>query len=393
MGTWPAFGIESLRWSSPDLEYGPRTARSRERGPYESAVPARIADATVTLDSTTMALVAEASAEIARLDGESLGMATSFASLLLRTEAASSSQIENLTSSPRAIALAELGRRGRANADEIVANVSAMTEALQLADRLDSDAILAMHRVLMREHMPQVAGRWREQPVWIGGSARSPHGADYVAPRAELVPAAMQDLAGFMARDDVPALAQAAITHAQFENIHPFPDGNGRTGRALLHAQLRHARLVRQTIVPVSAGLLADTGRYFEALARYRAGDVASIVVRVCEAVFPALENSRRLIDDVREARARWDDVIRARRGAAAWGLADLVMTRPVVDSRFVAERLGVSPLNAQRAIDRLVEDGVIVQIGRGTRDRVWQAPEIIQAMEDFAERAHHRVF
>ncbi|TWH27347.1 Fic family protein [Isoptericola variabilis J7] len=393
MGTWPAFGIESLRWSSPDLEYGPRTARSRERGPYESAVPARIADATVTLDSTTMALVAEASAEIARLDGEFLGMATSFASLLLRTEAASSSQIENLTSSPKSIALAELGRRGRANADEIVANVSAMTEALQLADRLDSDAILAMHRVLMREHMPQVAGRWREQPVWIGGSARSPHGADYVAPRAELVPAAMQDLAGFMARDDVPALAQAAITHAQFENIHPFPDGNGRTGRALLHAQLRHARLVRQTIVPVSAGLLADTGRYFEALARYRAGEVASIVVRVCEAVFPALENSRRLIDDVREARARWDDVIRARRGAAAWGLADLVMTRPVVDSRFVAERLGVTPLNAQRAIDRLVEDGVIVQIGRGTRDRVWQAPEIIQAMEDFAERAHHRVF
>ena len=50
----------------------------------------------------------------------------------------------------------------------------------------------------------------------------------------------------FMGRDDVPVLAQAALTHAQFESIHPFPDGNGRAGRALLHAQLRHGGLTQE---------------------------------------------------------------------------------------------------------------------------------------------------
>lgn len=89
----------------------------------------------------TTALVTEATAEIARFDGESLGSTTSFAPLLLRSEAASSSQIENLTSTAKAIAMAELGRRGRQDADEIVANVSATTRALQPADHIDGDAI------------------------------------------------------------------------------------------------------------------------------------------------------------------------------------------------------------------------------------------------------------
>jgi Fic family protein len=355
-------------------------------------VPALIADAPLVLPTPTMALVTEATAEIARFDGESLGSTTSFAALLLRSEAASSSQIENLTSTAQAIAMAELGRRGRQNADEIVANVSAMTRALQLADHIDADAILSMHHALMAAHLPDAAGRWRQEPVWIGGSSRSPHGATYVAPRFDRVPDAVEDLVAFLGRDDLPVLAQTASAHAQFEAIHPFPDGNGRTGRALLHAHLRNAGLARGSIVPVSAGLLADTDRYFAALTAYRDGDLVPIVTEVSQAVFPALENSRRLVREVTDLRALWGEHIGARRGAAAWRLADLVMTRPVVDARLVATQLEVTPANAQGAIDRLVEDGVLEQIGHGMRDRIWQATEVLEAMDAFAARAHRRV-
>lgn len=390
-GRWPAFTTESVPWESADAGYGPRTRRAAHTGSYEAAVPPRIAGAPVELSPTTVALVTEASAEIARFDGETHAATTSFAALLLRSEAASSSQIENLTSSPRAIALAELGRRGRSNADEIVANVTVMTQALQATDRLDGDAILAMHRALMAGHLPAAAGRWRDQQVWIGGTSRSPHGATYVAPVAARVRDAITDLTAFMARDDVPLLAQAALTHAQFEAVHPFPDGNGRTGRALLHAQLRLGGLTRDAIVPVSAGLLADTDRYFAALTAYREGDVEPVVTEVAQAVFPALASSRLLVADVAAARAAWGERIRARRGAAAWALADLVATRPVIDARTAAAHLGVSPVNAQLAIDRLVEDGVLQQVGRGTRDRVWQAGEVLDAMDRFAQRSHRR--
>lgn len=223
--------------------------------------------------------------------------------------------------------------------------------------------------------MSAAAGRWRDQQVWIGGTSRSPHGATYVPPVHERVSGAIDDLAVFMGRDDVPLLARAALTHAQFESIHPSPDGNGRTGRALLHAQLRHGGLVREAIVPVSAGLLTDTDRYFDALTVYRSGEIEPIVVEVAQAVFPALANARQLVADVAYARAAWGERIRARRGASAWALADLVTTHPVVDTRLVAVTLGVTTVNAQLAIDRLVEDGVLEQIGRGSRDRVWQAP------------------
>jgi Fic family protein len=391
--SWPAFGAETVQWHSDDAAYGPRASRSQHQGPYEAAVPPRIADAPMHLSPQTVALVTEASAEIARFDGETLGATTSFAALLLRTEAASSSQIENLTSSPKAVALAELGRKGRTNAAEIVANVTAMTQALDASAHLDADAILAMHRALMVGHMPAVAGKWRTEKVWIGGTSRSPHGATYIAPAHQRVPDAVDDLVAFIGRDDMPVLAQAALAHAQFESIHPFPDGNGRTGRALLHAQLRHGGLARQAIIPVSAGLLTTTDRYFQALTVYRDGDIEPIVTEVADAVFPALASSRRLIDDVTQAHAGWSDRIRARRGAAAWALADLVMTRPVVDAKLAAEKLGVSTVNAQLAIDRLVEDGVLEQIGRGTRDRVWQAGEVLAAMDRFAERSHRRVW
>ncbi|HZL03106.1 MAG TPA: Fic family protein, partial [Cellulomonas sp.] len=250
-----------------------------------------------------------------------------------------------------------------------------------------------MHHALMAGHVAAVAGKWRTEQVWIGGSGRSPHGATYIAPVHQRVPAAIDDLVTFVARDDIPVLAQAAAAHAQFESIHPFPDGNGRTGRALLHAQLRHGGLARQAIIPVSAGLLATTDRYFHALTDYRDGNIEPIVTEVAGAVFPALASSRHLIEEVLQARAGWNDRIRARRGAAAWALADLVTARPVVDAKLAAEKLGVSPVNAQIAIDRLVEDGVLEQIGHGTRDRVWQAGEVLAAMDRFAERSHHRIW
>jgi hypothetical protein len=139
----------------------------------------------------TSGLATEAATEIARFDAEFGASVMAFAPLLLRSESASSSQIEHLTSSARAIALADLGRTGRSNADLIVSNGRAMQAALDLAERLDGDAILAMHQVLMEPHWPDIAGRWREQQVWIGGSRFGPHEAEFVPPHHDRVPAAI----------------------------------------------------------------------------------------------------------------------------------------------------------------------------------------------------------
>lgn len=225
---------------------------------------------------------------------------------------------ENLTSGAKSIALAELGSKDKRRATEIGGNAAAMVAALALADRLDEQAILAMHAALLWDVQPEIAGRWRAEQVWIGGDSFEPNGAAFIPPHPDQVPALMADLVKFTRRADRPLLSQAAIADAQFETIHPFPDGNGRTGRALIHAMLRAHRLTRNVTVPVSAGLLTDTNGYFDALTAYREGDPAPIVERLANASFAAAANGRQLVLDLREVRQGWQDTIKARRGATA---------------------------------------------------------------------------
>jgi Fic family protein len=184
---------------------------------------------------------------------------------------------------------------------------------------------------------------------------------------------------------------QAAIAHAQFETIHPFPDGNGRTGRALIHAMLRDHGLTRNVTVPVSAGLLTDTTGYFETLTAYRDGDPARIITKLADASFAAITNGRQLVIELRAIRASWNDKIKARKGATAWRLADLLVRQPVVDAPTIAAELDLLPQNAQRAIAPLVGAGVLTEFTGFKRNRMWQATEILASLDDFAARAGHR--
>ena len=237
-----------------------------------------------------------------------------------------------------------------------------MSAAIALAERLDAEAIRAMHAALLVESRPEIAGRWREEPVWIGGSDYRPHDALFVPPRHDHVPGAIDDLLAFIDRDDIPILAPAAVAHAQFETVHPFADGNGRTGRAPVHAQLRNKRLARNVTGPVSAGLLTDTDAYFAALTTYRNDDLVTIVEQFTTAAFGALTNGRHLVDDLRSIRTEWTDRIRARRDSGTWKIADVLLNHPVVNAAFLADELAVASQNTCRSLARLFEAEVVVE-------------------------------
>lgn len=387
--SWPPVTTQELGWTPRiPVDLISRSVREAHRGPYRAAVVPRIASSTLRLPGEVSALVSDATAAIARFDAELGDELAPFATVLLRSESASSSMIENLSSGAKAIVLAEMGRRDKRNATQIVGNVAAMRAALALADRLDTEAILAMHRALLTLHDPEIAGVLRTEQVWIGGDSYGPHGALFIPPPADAVPGLLLDLVAFMARSDLPVLVQAALAHAQFETIHPFADGNGRTGRALVHAMLRGGGLTRSVTVPVSAGLLGDTARYFQALTDYREGEPLAIVSLLAEASFAAMRNARTLVKDLRTARRRWEGVVRARRGAGAWALADLLVRQPVVDGSAVAAGLGISRDNAMRAISPLADAGVLTEFTGDRRNRMWQSTEVLSALDGFAARS-----
>lgn len=392
MASWPVVTTESVPWAPGEAwEAASRRLRLRHRGPYRGAVVPPIADVELALPGAAMAVVEEAVVEITRFD-EHLGADVApFSALLLRSEAAASSQIEHLTASARAVAEAEVGVRDRTNASLVVANARAMDAAIALADEVSSGTLLAMHEALLGESAPRIAGRWRTQPVWIGGTSIGPHEAAYVGPRHEEVPALVDDLVRFSRRTDLPALPLIAVAHAQFETIHPFPDGNGRTGRALVHSLLRHKGLTVNVTVPVSAGLLADTRGYFAALEAYRDGDVEQIVVRVAEAALESLANGRVLVADLRSVRAGWDERVSARRTSAVWQVAALALRQPVLTAPTTAEALGIAPSNVYRYLDLLVEAQVLVESTDRRRNRIWRAPEVLSALDGFAGRVGRR--
>jgi Fic family protein len=287
--------------------------------------------------------------------------------------------------------LAELGDTSKVNASLIAANTAAMKSAVALADKLDADSILQMHRTLMETADPKEAGKWRTQQVWIGGSSFGPSGATYVAPHNGRVPAAIDDLIAYMKRDDIPVLIQAAIAHAQFETIHPFTDGNGRTGRALIHALLRGKGLTRNVTVPVSAGLLADTDNYFDALTTYRDGDPEPIIVAAANASFKAIANGRQLVDDLRRIRESWRERIRARSHSATWEVADLLIRQPVVNAKTLNEQLGIGPTHVRRHMDVLAAAGVVQLTKVHQRGVFWRAQEVLDVLDAFATNAGKR--
>jgi Fic family protein len=391
--SWPPISFETHEWHAQTDVGESRRVQLRARGPYEAAVPPFIARLALPQLSNDTGLESEdAIAELSRFDGEVGAIAAPFSAILLRSESSASSEIEQLTASAKNVALAELGRPAGQNSKYIVGNVRAMEAAVQMAADLDTSTIIAMQSEILRDDQPHHTGRWRTEQVWIGGGyGNSPHGASFVPPYHERVPGLMDDLVEFARRTDLPTLPQIAIAHAQFETVHPFPDGNGRTGRALVQAMLHRLGVTRNVSVPVSAGLLRDTRGYFDALNAYRAGDVEPIIRSFARASADAIVNGRQLVTELTAIRSEWERVTSARAGSAGRRLLDVLQRQPVIDANLAADELGVTPMNAQSGIDRLVSDGILHQIGSASRNRVYEAREVLAALDDFAGRAKRR--
>ncbi|MBX9718770.1 MAG: Fic family protein [Microbacteriaceae bacterium] len=354
-------------------------------------MPPMIASLPIALAGETLATAEAATAELSRFD-ESLGAEIApFTALLLRSESAASSRIENLSASARAIFTAELGPSCRQTADLIVANTRAMRAAIELSDDLSARAVLAMHRELMTGDSRHPAGEFRREPVWIGTSLVNLFGAEFVAPRFERVPDLIDDLLAFARRTDVPRLAQIAITHAQFETIHPFTDGNGRTGRALVQAMLRASDITRNVTVPVSAGLLTNVDAYHRGLTAYRSGNADAFVRLMAEAALIAVGNARQLVSDVRAVQQSWRERVTARRDSSVWRILEFIVRQPMTTAAFVAEHLGVSVTNVYGPLKSLTDLGVLAAKSEHKLGRVWRSPEILSALDTFAERAGRR--
>jgi len=354
---------------------------------FEGDVAAGAADAAtaiVLLDMNAAALV----------DTEAL------ARILLRAESVASSRIEGLEVGPRRLLHAEVARQlgeqpSDVTANEILANIDAMataTSSISAGAPITLDHLLAFHRRLLTgTRLEDHAGQIRTEQNWIGGSDYNPCSAAFVPPPPEFVADLMDDLCKFCNDDSLPAVAQAALAHAQFETIHPFADGNGRTGRALIHFVLRRRDLARRILPPVSLVLATWAHDYIGGLtaSRYR-GKASSQealqginlwIARFAGACSRAVNDASSFERRAQEIETDWRKRLgRVRAGSATDILLRSLVGAPVITAKSAAEMIGRSFPQTNEAIQRLVNVEILRQVNVGKRNRAFEAPAIIEA-------------
>ena len=379
--------------------------RDRRSCDYEAYVPDTLAGRNIALDGDAAADVADAERAIATLDAAAVTLADTeaLARLLLRAECVASSRIEGLEVGARRLlraeAALELGEQSSdVTAIEVLANISAMSSAIQSispGDPITVDQLLAFHRTLLAgSRLSAHAGVIRDEQNWIGGSSYNPCSAAFIPPPPEYVSGLLEDLCLFCNGDSLPAVAQAALAHAQFETIHPFVDGNGRTGRALIHLVLRRRGLATRTLLPVSLVLATWASDYIAGLdaTRYRgtaSSKAAHDGLNLWVARFAAA--AKRAVDDASSFEARTQALQHDWRRALGAVRADSATDRllralpgaPLITVNSAAALVGRSFTAVNQAIGRLLASGILKQTNVGRRNRAFEAPAVIQAFTD----------
>jgi Fic family protein len=390
------------RWST---DFTAPTRAGNRSCEYEAYVPDPLVGRDIVLSGEVAADVADAEVAIARLNVVATGLVDTeaLARILLRAESVASSKIEGLEVGARRLLRAEAARGlGEAPTDitafEVLGNIDAMVACVATADKgepVTLEMLLDLHRRLLAgSRLAAHGGRLREVQNWIGGSDYNPCSAAFVPAPPALVHDLMVDLVTFVNSNSLPAVAQAAMAHAQFETIHPFIDGNGRTGRALIHLILRRRGLAPRVLPPVSLILATWAKDYIGGLeaSRYQGTSTSSAaqkganlwIGRFAGACRRAVTDATKFEERAQGIEATWRQRLeKVRTHSATDLLLRVLVGAPVVTVNSAAELIDRSFAQTNQAIARLVEAEILRQVTVGRRNRAFEAADVIDAFTD----------
>jgi Fic family protein len=369
---------------------------------YGAFVPDSLAGRQILLDGAVAADVADAEAAIVRLNAEAASLVDTeaLARLLLRAEAVASSRIEGLEIGARRLLHAEVVRSlheksADGTATEVLNNIDAMVFAVQRVGQgnaITKGLLLEMHRRLLAgTRSEKSGGQIRSEQNWIGGSDYNPCSASFVPPPPELVDDLIEDLCAFCGTDDLPAVAQAAIAHAQFETIHPFVDGNGRTGRVLIHLILRRRGLAVRVLPPVSLILATWAESYVDGLTQFRylgaptspgaRHGLNTWVGRFAAACTRSVHDATTFEVRASDLETEWRNRLGSVRVNSGTDLLLRVLPgAPILTVASAASLIARTYNPASVAIRRLADAKILSQVNVGRRNRAFEAPEVIAA-------------
>ena len=396
----------------PGVEHHGRSRAERTECDYDAYLPDPLHGRPLTLTGPLAADLADAERAVTELNIQpaNLDDLESLARVLLRADAVASSRMEGIATDAGRLYSAESdqlkGRIARRdmNAIEILGNINAMRHALdEIAPkpRVELEDLLEIHRQLMREtRLADIAGQIRTKQNWIGTNPWHPCNAEFIPPPPQALSGLLADLVEYINDDNHPALAHAALAHAQFETLHPFADGNGRVGRVLIHLILRRRGLAPRYVPPISLALAANASLYVEGLTATRylgapdsqaaTAGIARWLETFTGATLRATIEAGAFALELQELDTQWRRQVSPRKNSAA----DLLIARlpqyPILTARTAALITGRTDPAAHQAINQLAAAGVLRPITTAARYRAYEAPLLLDALADFEERLNN---
>jgi len=365
-----------------------RAGRARS---YEAFIPDEVADYEPSFGGATSELLVRADSAIRELNRRDPAPPSleGLARQLLRSEALASSQIEGLSVSHRKLAEAQIPGHGNHRALEVLGNMRAIERAIDIGSRakpITPEDIAAIHAAMaIVPPLDRIAGQFREEQGWIGGD--SPPDAEYVPPPHEELPRLLDDFCTFMNRDDLPAVAQAAIAHSQFETIHPFGDGNGRVGRCLIHVLLRKRGVASRYVPPISLVLGSNKDAYIAGLQNFQQDKVERWVAQFATAAETSAKRAEEFTDRVHALQEDWIERAQPMRAdAAARQVIANLPGFPYITAKIVEELTGKSNMTAHNALAHLTDSGILTRHPNRRKGDTWEAKELFTLLKEFEQ-------
>jgi Fic family protein len=380
-------------WEYDPSRYAP--PRFRRACHYESFIPDGLSAFDEPFSADLVGVVSDAETAVHRLNARARTALAPLARLLLRTESIASSKVEGMQVDARDLARAEArletGGKAGSTAREILANIDAMELAIDHATAsraVTLDDLVSIHAALMATAPNQhVAGVVRTEQNWIGGNNYNPCGASFVGPPPEEVPRLLEDLCAAINDDVLPPVIQAGLVHAQFEVIHPFLDGNGRTGRALIHVVLRRRDLTPMYVPPISVVLAGDKASYIAGLDAYARGDVDAWLTTFAAATAQSAGLAASYLTRVETLQDQWRTRLRTaanpRADSVAWALIDVMPAHPMISVPVAVAATGRTKAVVNGALLQLEAAGVVTRASQGQRNRTWEATGLLDLLAD----------
>lgn len=359
----------------------------KQPGGFSAFVPEPLPPADLDTGGKVQALLSLADQAIGRLDGvvEVVPDPDQFVFMYVRREAVMSSQIEGTHASLMDVLEYEvIQERGEARVDvrEIVNYMAAMEHGLRRLDELPLSRRLMceVHAVLMKDvrggEPQKTPGEFRRSQNWIGGG--SPATARFVPPPPDEVGPAFADLEKFLhGHDPMPALIKAGLAHAQFETIHPFLDGNGRTGRLLITFWLVEQGILKKPLLFPSLYFKQHRDEYIDRLQGIRDDGGWELWLEffldgIAQVANEATDRAQQIVSLRKRDRGLIASEMNRRRAGNALVLHDALFQLPIVTAKLVEEITGVSQPTASSLVNELVELGILRELTGRPRYRVF---------------------